>query len=129
MKEKRYGKIVNMSSIGAISPVSPVSYNSSKGGVLTLTIDVAMEVAPYNICVNAILPGLSRTDMVDEFVPPGMSKDEFYDQMGKALVPMGRVGTPQDIAGVALFLASNLADYVTGDRILVGGGAPYRSHL
>ncbi len=129
MKEKRYGKIINMSSIGAISPVSPVSYNSSKGGVLTLTIDVAMEVAPYNICVNAILPGLSRTDMVDEFVPPGMSKDEFYDQMGKALVPMGRVGTPQDIAGVALFLASYLSDYVTGDRILVGGGAPYRSHL
>jgi 3-oxoacyl-[acyl-carrier protein] reductase len=129
MKEKRYGKIINMSSIAAISPVSPVSYTSSKGGVLTLTIDVAMEVAAYNVCVNAILPGLTRTDMVDEFVPPGMSKDEYYDQMGKALVPMRRVGRPQDIAAVALFLASGLSDYVTGDRIIVAGGAPWRASL
>ena len=129
MKAQRYGKIINMSSIGAISPVSPVSYNSSKGGVMTLTIDVAMEMAPYNICVNAIMPGLTRTEMVDEFAPSGINKDEYYDQLGKTLVPMQRVGKPQDIAGAALFLASNLSDYVTGDRIIVAGGAPWRAHL
>jgi 3-oxoacyl-[acyl-carrier protein] reductase len=129
MKEQRYGKIINMSSIAAISPVSPVSYTSSKGGVMTLTIDVAMEMAPYNVCVNAILPGLTRTEMVDEFAPPGIIKDEYYDQLGKTLVPMQRVGKPQDIAGVALFLASNLSDYVTGDRIIVAGGAPWRARL
>jgi NAD(P)-dependent dehydrogenase (short-subunit alcohol dehydrogenase family) len=129
MKEKKYGKIINMSSLSAISPVHPISYTSSKGGVMTFTIDLAMELAPCNICVNAIMPGLTRTDMVDEFVPPGKQKDEFYDQIAKAIIPMERVGTPLDIARVALFLASPLSDYVTGDRIIVGGGSPWRSHL
>jgi len=129
MKEQRSGKIINISSISAISPVSPVSYSSSKGGVMTLTIDLAMELAQYNICVNAILPGLTQTEMIDAVIPPGMTKDEYYDQTAKAVVPMQRAGTPEDVAGAALFLASHLSDYVTGDRILVGGGAPYRAGL
>lgn len=129
MKEKKYGKIINLSSLSAISPVHPASYTSSKGGVMTFTIDLAMEVAPYNICVNAIMPGLTRTDMIDEFVPQGKDKNEFYDQIAKAIIPMERVGTPQDIARVAVFFASYLSDYVTGDRIIVGGGSPWRSHL
>ena len=129
MKEKKSGKIINISSISAIAPVSPVSYSSSKGGVMTLTIDLAMELAAYNICVNAIMPGLTHTDMIDAVIPPGMNKEEYYEQVSKAVVPMQRPGTPEDIAGAALFLASHLSDYVTGDRILVGGGAPYRAGL
>ena len=129
MKEKKYGKIINMSSVAAISPVSPVSYTASKGGVLTLTIDLAMELAALNICVNAILPGLTRTDMADELVPAGRNADEYYDELAKVLVPMKRLGKPEDIAGVALFLASDLSGYVTGDRIIVGGGTPWRSGL
>lgn len=129
LKEKRYGKIINISSISAIAPVSPVSYSSSKGGVMTLTIDLAMELAAYNINVNAIMPGLTHTDMIDAVIPPGMDKEEYYTQISKAVVPMQRPGTPEDIAGAALFLASHLSDYVTGDRILVGGGAPYRAGL
>jgi 3-oxoacyl-[acyl-carrier protein] reductase len=129
MKDQKYGKIINISSISAISPVHPVSYTSSKGGVITLTIDIAMEMAPYNVCVNAILPGTTRTDMIDARIPPEKNKDEYYDQIAKAVIPMQRVGTPQDIAGAALFLASYLSDYVTGDRIIVAGGAPYRAHL
>jgi len=129
MKEKKYGKIINMSSVAAISPVSPVSYTASKGGVLTFTIDLAMELAALNICVNAILPGLTRTDMATELVPPGRNADEYYDELAKILVPMKRLGKPEDIAGVALFLASDLSGYVTGDRIIVGGGTPWRSGL
>ena len=129
MKDQKHGKIINISSLSAISPVHPVSYTSSKGGVITLTIDIAMEMAPYNVCVNAILPGTTRTDMIDARIPPEKNKDEYYDQIAKAVIPMQRVGTPQDIAGVALFLASYLSDYVTGDRIIVAGGAPYRAHL
>ena len=129
MKEQRYGKIVNICSISAISPVGPASYSASKGGLMTLTMDVAMEMARYNICANAILPGITRTEMIDSTIPPGTNKEEYYDRMGKELVPMQRVGTPQDIAKVALFLACDLSDYVTGDRILVGGGAPWRAHL
>jgi NAD(P)-dependent dehydrogenase (short-subunit alcohol dehydrogenase family) len=129
MKEKKYGKIINMSSVAAISPVSPVSYTASKGGVLTLTIDLAMELAAQGICVNAILPSLTMTDMASELVPPGRDEKEYYDELAKVLVPMKRFGQPEDIAGAALFLASDLSGYVTGDRIIVGGGSPYRSGL
>jgi len=96
---------------------------------LTFTIDLAMELAALNICVNAILPGLTRTDMATELVPPGRNADEYYDELAKVLVPMKRLGKPEDIAGVALFLASDLSGYVTGDRIIVGGGTPWRSGL
>jgi NAD(P)-dependent dehydrogenase (short-subunit alcohol dehydrogenase family) len=129
MKERKSGRIINMSSVAAISPVSPVSYTSSKGGVLTFTIDLAMELAPLNICVNAILPGLTRTDMADELVPAGEDPDKYYEELAKVLIPMQRLGRPEDVAGVALFLASDLSAYVTGDRIIVGGGTPYRSGL
>ena len=128
LKEQKSGKIINISSISAISPVSPVSYSSSKGGVMTLTIDLAMELAKDNVCVNAIMPGLIRTEMIDDTIPEGTSKDEYYENI-KSIIPMQRVGKPEDVAGAAVFLASSLSDYVTGDRILVGGGAPYRAGL
>lgn len=129
MKEKKYGKIVNISSLAAISPLSPVSYTASKGGMVTFTIDIAMELAPFNICANTILPGIIRTEMVDMFVAPGENLDEYYDKLARELIPMRRVGTPQDIAGTALFLASELSSYVTAATIIVGGGSPWKSYF
>lgn len=125
MQEQRYGKIINMSSMAAIAPPAPsIHYSSAKAGILGFTRDLGLELAPFNICVNAILPGAIRTDMLDQIVPPNVDKEVFYDNIGKMVAPMQRTGTPEDIAGAALFLASNLSDYVTGDRLLVGGGSP-----
>ena len=129
MKEKRYGKIINISSCAAIAPPAPlIHYSSAKAGILGLTLDLALELAPFNICVNAILPGLIPTEMWDELqiFPPGMKKEDVFAEMGKMLAPMQRVGTPEDIGGAALFLASDLSAYVTGDRIIVGGGYPLK---
>ena len=127
MKEKRYGKIINISSLAAISPAVPFAhYSASKAGVLGLTIDLAIELAPFNICVNAIIPGPIRTDIFNPLIAPDVNKDEFFSELGRKQVPMQRVGTPEDIAGVALFLASELSRYMTGDRIIVGGGAPLK---
>jgi 3-oxoacyl-[acyl-carrier protein] reductase len=125
MKNKAYGKIINISSMAAISPPAPtIHYSAAKAGVLGLTLDLALELAPFNICVNAILPGAIPTDMWNLAIPPGINKEDFFKEVGKMASPMQRVGTPEDVAGVALFLASDLSSYVTGDRILVGGGAP-----
>ena len=127
MKEKKYGKIVNISSLAAISPGAPmIHYSSSKAGVLGLTLDLALELASFNIYVNAILPGVIHTDMFDQIIPPSVNKEDFLTDLGKMAAPMGKVGMPEDIAGVALFLASDLSRCVTGDRIIVGGGAPLR---
>jgi NAD(P)-dependent dehydrogenase (short-subunit alcohol dehydrogenase family) len=125
MIKRRYGRIINMSSIAAISagPPSP-HYSASKGGILSFTLDLALELARFNITVNAILPGTIRTDMWKSNIPPGDDEDSFFQQMAKTHVPLQRIGTPEDVAGAALFFASNLSSYVTGDRIIVAGGLP-----
>lgn len=84
-------------------------------------------MARYGICVNAILPGIIRTDMWNTNIPPGTDVDEYFQQRAKNLIPLQRAGTPEDVAKVALFLASSLSDYVTGDRIIVGGGLPFHA--
>ena len=125
MIENKSGKIINLSSMAAIAPPAPnVHYSSAKAGILGFTRDLALELAPLNICVNAILPGAIRTPMFDQILPPDVDEEMFYENMGKMVAPMQRMGTPEDIAGAALFLASDLSNYVTGDRLLVGGGSP-----
>jgi NAD(P)-dependent dehydrogenase (short-subunit alcohol dehydrogenase family) len=122
MKKKKYGKIINVSSAGAISPAPFMAdYAASKSGVVALSRSLALEAAPYNICVNALLPGITRTDLHDAVIPRGQSKEEHFKQAGN-IVPMKRVAEPEEIAGAALFLASEYSSYVTGDRILVSGG-------
>jgi 3-oxoacyl-[acyl-carrier protein] reductase len=124
MQAKRYGKIVNISSIGAVRPPKPTAhYNSAKAGVLGLTYDMAAEFAPDNIHVNAILPGPIRTSFYDEIVGPMTSEqtEAFFGMLGSE-VPLQRIGTPEDIAGAALFLASELSSYVTGVALPVAGG-------
>ena len=129
MKKKKYGKIVSISSMGAVSPsVSVLHYHSAKAGILGLTLNLAFELAPMNIYVNAIVPGPVETTFWDALQPPGPERDAFFTAMTKKEVPLGRIGTPEDIAGPALFLASGLSDYVTGQTIYAAGGQPIQSH-
>ena len=129
MKERNYGKIINISSMAALSPPAPnINYSSAKAGVLGLTRDLALELAPFNICVNAILPGAIITDMWNPILPPDLpTRNAFLAEVGKMTAPMGRVGSTEEIAGVALFLASDLSSFVTGDRVLAAGGAPLKA--
>jgi 3-oxoacyl-[acyl-carrier protein] reductase len=126
MKKNNYGKIINVSSMGAIHPPAPiVHYHSAKGGVISLTSNLAFELARSNITVNAILPGPVRSEFFNEMLK-GISEEEgkaFFTMLDKR-VPMGRMGMPAEVAGVALFLASELSSYVTGEAINVGGGLP-----
>ncbi|MBN2238414.1 MAG: SDR family oxidoreductase [Dehalococcoidales bacterium] len=127
MKENHYGKIVNLSSIGAINPPAhAIHYNTAKAAIIGFTYDLARALAPHNVCVNAILPGPVRTSFYDRTIRDwsDVQKDEFFDNLGKNNVPMGRVGTPEEIANTALFLASELSSFITGETILVSGGLP-----
>lgn len=120
MKKQQYGKIVNISSLGAtVPPSSNVHYHSGKAGVLGLTVDLAVDLAAYHINVNAIIPGPIRTAFFGE----RFTDDAYFIELGKT-VPLGRVGTLEDIAGAALFLACELSSFITGEFINVTGGIP-----
>ena len=122
MKKQKYGKIINVGSVGAIAPSKTIAdYCVAKSGVLMLTQCLALEFAEDDICVNALLPGITRTDFHDAIRPKGVPKDEYFAGLAQT-IPLGRVASPEDVADVALFLASDLSRYVTGDRILVSGG-------
>jgi NAD(P)-dependent dehydrogenase (short-subunit alcohol dehydrogenase family) len=126
MKKNGYGKIVNLSSMGAISPPAPiVHYHAAKGGVLGLTTNLALELAHEGITVNAILPGPIKSEFFTEMFTgkPQAEADAFFKKLG-AKVPMGRMGETDEIAKVALFLACDLSSFVTGEAINVGGGLP-----
>lgn len=113
----RRGSIINLTS-GAAYRGSPrgVHYCASKGGVLSMTRQMALELAPHGIRVNAIAPGLTDTAQ-----PRYGSSEEELMAMGRAL-PLGRLATPDDIAGAAVFLASDAAGFVTGHCLHVNGG-------
>jgi NAD(P)-dependent dehydrogenase (short-subunit alcohol dehydrogenase family) len=113
----RAGSIINLTS-GAAYRGSPrgVHYCASKGGVLSMTRQMALELAPHRIRVNAIAPGLTDTAQ-----PRYGSSEEDLVAMGRAL-PLGRLAQPEDIAGAAVFLASEAAGFVTGHCLHVNGG-------
>jgi 3-oxoacyl-[acyl-carrier protein] reductase len=117
MIERRSGKIVNVSSTVAKTPhvnAAP-SYGASKAGVNYLTQHLALEMAKHGICVNAICPGPIETDMATQW------SDEYRQQV-LAKIPLGRLGTPEDVADGVLFLASKMSDFITGETINVNGG-------
>ncbi len=129
MKKNKYGKIIFISSMGAVSPcVSVLHYHTAKAGILGLTINLAFELAPQNIYVNAIVPGPVETTFWDSLVPAGPERDALFKAIAEKEVPLEKIGRPEDIAGPALFLASGLSDYITGQIIHAGGGQPLLAH-
>lgn len=116
MLKQRYGRIINITSIaGVAGNPGQANYAASKAGVIGLTKSVARELGSRGITVNAIAPGFIKTDMTAGL--PGKTALEIVSQ-----IPMGRAGTPEDIAGAAFFLASENADYITGQVLHVNGG-------
>jgi 3-oxoacyl-[acyl-carrier protein] reductase len=116
MVRDRSGKIINISSVaGLMGNPGQVNYSSSKAGLGGFTRSLAKEVAARNITVNCIAPGFIETDMTNHF------KSDELDSILKT-IPANKMGNPQDIANLALFLASSSADYITGQTISVDGG-------
>jgi len=129
MKKQKYGRIINLSSAAAINPPAHcIHYHTAKAGIIGFTLDLAYTLAPFNICVNVLLPGPVRTDFYDPMLTKlsEKEKDAFFEELGKGEIPLQRTGTPEDVAGAALFLASDMSSYVTGDALLVSGGSPLR---
>ncbi|MFP4066076.1 MAG: 3-oxoacyl-[acyl-carrier-protein] reductase [Spirochaetaceae bacterium] len=116
MVKRRRGAIVNVTSIvGLVGNAGQSNYAASKAGLIGFTKSLAREIAGRNVRVNAVAPGYIQTDMTGRLTPE--------QQEGlKAQIPMGRVGTPEDVANVVMFLASDLAGYVTGQVIRISGG-------
>lgn len=131
MKEKSYGKIVNIASIAGRegSPRNP-PYNVSKTGVISLTQSQALELAPHNINVNAICPGLLWTPMFERILNrPTMAPNleelpprEAFEKYVETKIPLGREQTPEDMGNLAAFLCSEFAKNITGQSINVSGG-------
>ncbi len=116
MIAQRYGRIVNITSVVAlIGNAGQSNYVASKAGVIGFTKSMARELASRGITVNAVAPGFIQTDMTSKLT------DEQKVKLAQN-IPMGRMGTPEDIAKVVAFLCSNDADYITGQVIAVDGG-------
>ena len=117
MKNNRYGRIINVSSIfGSISRAKRVLYSMSKFGLRGLTVSSAIDLAPYNILVNAVSPGFVMTELTKRILGPIE-----MERMAKE-VPMGRFAQPEEISRTILFLASDLNTYITGQNIIIDGG-------
>jgi 3-oxoacyl-[acyl-carrier protein] reductase len=116
MIENGYGKIVNLSSIwGKTGAVSEISYSSAKAGIIGLTKSVAKELGRYQINVNVILPGLILTPTIAKMA-------EKYRNQIIENTPMKRMGRPEEVANVVVFLASDEASFITGATLEVSGG-------
>ncbi|WP_271629532.1 3-oxoacyl-[acyl-carrier-protein] reductase [Caldicellulosiruptor sp. DIB 104C] len=116
MVKQREGNIINISSVvGIIGNVGQTNYAASKAGIIGLTKSLAKELASRNIRVNAIAPGFIKTDMTE------VLSDKVKEMMLSS-IPLGRFGEAEEVANVALFLASSLSSYITGQVIVVDGG-------
>ncbi len=116
MRDQKRGSIINMSSLsGKVGMVGQTNYSAAKAGIVGLTKAAAKELGHHNVRVNAIQPGLIHTTMTEALRP-----DIWESKVAE--VPMGRAAEPQEVANVALFLASDLASYVSGITVEVAGG-------
>ena len=116
MLHEHAGCIINVSSIWGLRGAScEVTYSATKGALIALTRSLASELAPTGIRVNCVAPGVIKTDMLDALPP------EVLPQLAQE-TPLGRLGTPEDIAHAAAFLASEKADFITGQVLTVDGG-------
>ncbi len=124
MVAQGFGRIISITSIQGFASSGEVgAYNAAKGGIIAFTRSLAVELAPHGIVANAIAPGFMRTPMsfingVDE-----TTTDEFRAwYVDRRRVPMARTGLPEDVAGTAVFLASDYCRYMTGQTLIVDGG-------
>lgn len=120
MVKQRRGNVINIASVGGLKVRRRgrgAAYSIAKAGIIMLTRILAVELASYNIRVNAIAPSMVRTEMAQRIVadPDAVAAEE-------ARIPLGRLGEPVDIAATALFLASDASSYVTGHTVVVEGG-------
>lgn len=116
MLRQRWGRIINVSSIfGQTGQAGQANYAASKAGLIGLTMAMAREVASRNITVNAVAPGFIETSMT-------AALSEEFKQNAVKMIPLGRVGTPEDVANAVSFLASDEASYITGHVLNVNGG-------
>src|SRR6202140_1511138 len=119
MTEKKWGKIIPISSTaGQRGESLHTHYGASKGGIISLTKGLAAELARYNILVNSVAPGWVATDMSNAVL-----NSKTGQKMVAAAIPLGRAATAEEIAGPILFLASDLANFMTGEVINVNGGS------
>lgn len=115
MIEQKYGRIVNISSRAWLGGFGQANYSAAKGGVVSLTRSLAIELAKEGITANAIAPGIVETPLFNTFKP------EVKDRL-KASVPVGRIGQPEDIAQAILFFIGKNSSYITGQTLYVCGG-------
>jgi len=115
MIAQQYGRIINISSyVGQAGNFGQSNYGASKGGIIAFTKTAAIELAKYNITINALAPGFTLTDMLAKVAEPIQAQI-------KAKIPMGRFGLPEEIAKAVIFLAAD-GDYITGQQININGG-------
>lgn len=118
MIKQNRGKIINIASISSIlGHPDRGAYAASKGGLIQVTKVMATEWARYNICVNAISPAAVDTPFID-----GLKKNREKLDREKSRIPLGRIATPEDIRGAAVFLASDASDFITGHNLIIDGG-------
>jgi len=116
MLKNKYGKIINITSIvGHTGNLGQANYAASKAGIIGFSKSLAIEYAKKNININCISPGFIKTEMTDKI-------DEEFKKMLISKIPSGHLGTGQDIANTAAFLASDMSRYITGETIHVNGG-------
>ena len=116
MMKQRFGRIINVTSVsGVAGNAGQANYSASKAGLIGLTKSVAKELASRNVTANAIAPGFVKTEMTEVL-------SEEVKENAKKQIPLGRFAEPEDIANAALFLASDMASYITGQVLLVDGG-------
>jgi 2-hydroxycyclohexanecarboxyl-CoA dehydrogenase len=122
MVERGGGKVVNIASdAGRVGSSGEAPYSACKGGIIALTKTLARELATKGIRLNTVCPGLTETGMLAEFMK-GAGNPEKLAEAYRRAVPIGRLGRPEDIAGAVLFLASDDAEFITGQTLSVSGG-------